>query len=481
MQKNRKTKIIATVGPAINNIESLKNLINAGVNVFRLNFSHGSHEEHLSNINMIRQAADEVNIPVGVLQDLSGPKIRITPIKDETQPLVRGGDVILRQSKTELSDHNVIYSALVNPAEILEAGHTVLIADGALVLQVTNVSNNEVKCLITKGGNLRSRVGLAFPDAEINLPATTEKDMIDFEWGLQNKVDFIAISFVQNAEDIRRLTSKLEHLSNVDRPLIVAKIEMKKALSNIDEILEATDVVMVARGDLGVELPVEKLPSIQKMLIAKSNALGKPVIVATQMLHSMVNSNRPTRAEVTDVATAVNTGADAVMLSEETAIGAYPIESVEYLDKIAREAEHEFNFDIYKLRFDKKSFNQSIPDAIGYASCAAAYSLNAAAIIACTETGFSSKLIAKYRPQQPLYGVSYREPSLRRMCLYWGVTPIRMEASLSHGDEINTALAVIKKRESLTATDIAIITGGLMVHVPGATSVLEIRNFGSIE
>lgn len=476
-KNKRRTKIVATLGPATENLEAVKSLIAAGANIFRLNFSHGSHEEHLKKLHIIRQASEELNMPVGILQDLSGPKIRITQIDADNASLKRDQKVSLSQGKN-LSNNQNIYTSSVNPVEFLQTGRTVLIADGAIALEVESISKEYVECKVTKGGSLRDRVGIAFPDSDLNLPATTEKDMQDLEWGLENQVDFIAVSFVQKALDIEKVTDRIKDYANVDKPLVIAKIEMKVALNNLEGILHASDGIMVARGDLGVEVPVEKVPSIQKDLIERANALGKPVIVATQMLHSMINSNRPTRAEVTDVAYAVESGTDAVMLSEETAIGNYPTESVEYLGKIAEEAEKNFDFEVFRMRFKETDISSSVPDAIAYAACAAAHHLNAAAIAACTETGFSAKLIAKYRPRQALYGMSSRLQSLRRMCLYWGVNPILLETPDSRVNEINNSLRKIQELEGLSDEDIAITTGGLTVRVPGATSVLEIRKFG---
>ena len=476
MNVRRRTKIVATLGPATNQLDRIKELILAGVNVFRLNFSHGSHEEHLENIQKIRAAEEELNVPVAVLQDLSGPKIRITELDDGAKPIVRDEEILLKHgSKT--SDHQTLYSPLLDPTKILKPGHTILLADGVMVLEVLDVTPDAANCKIIRGGSLRSRIGIAFPDSVVDLPATTEKDMKDLSWGLENKVDFVAVSFVQKAADIEKVTDKLKDYSNVERPLVIAKIEMRKAIDNISEILSASDGIMVARGDLGVEFPVEQVPTMQKDIIARANAMGKPVIVATQMLHSMVHANRPTRAEVTDVATAVNSGTDAVMLSEETAIGQYPVESVEYLAKIATEAEKEFNFDIYKRRFELYQSLSPVTDAIAYAACAAAHHLKASAIAACTETGLSARLVAKYRPRQALYGVSTQKLSMRRMCLYWGVVPILLENPDSRGTEIDSALREIKELENLPEDAIGIVTGGLTVRVPGTTSVLEIRTF----
>lgn len=470
--KTRRTKIVATVGPASRSPEQIKKLIMAGVNVFRLNFSHGSHADHGNSLNTIRAQAKELQTYVAVLQDLGGPKVRITNVEGEFAAIQDGQDIQLKFSQNNLSTSQCIYVESVNPTKSLVAGHKVLLGDGGMVLQAQTISSEVVICKIIKGGRIRSRMGIAFPDSNIELPATTSKDFDDLRWGVQNKVDYVAISFVQNAKDILGVREEIKrHKGNVR---VIAKIERKAAVENLEEILDVVDGVMVARGDLGIELPLEKLPMIQKMLIERANYKGLPVIVATQMLQSMITSLRPTRAEVSDVSTAVMNGADAVMLSEETAIGENPVECVQTLSRIALESERSFQFEEYKLRL-RDADSQTIPDAIAYAACGAAVKLQAPAIIACTETGSSARLIAKYRPQQTLYGTSSSEETLRRMCLYWGVNPISCAVSDSHSDETHTAMKAVQKRQNLPNGSIAVITGGLSVRTPGATSVLEVR------
>lgn len=470
----RRTKIIATMGPASSALDRVRELIRAGVNVFRLNFSHGSHESHLAALNTVRAASDELGIPVAVLQDLSGPKIRITDIDGDYAIINDGDEIELRRaaSKQDRSGAQQIFVETVNPAEILQAGQPILLADGIITLQAVEVTKQSVRCRIVKGGRIRSRVGIAFPESRIALPAATEKDLRDLKWGLEHKVDFVAISFVQNARDIQMVREVMLAAGYVVP--IIAKIERRAALENLREILEACDGLMVARGDLGLELPVEQLPRVQRMLIEQANAYGVPAIVATQMLHSMITAVRPTRAEVTDIATAVMTGADAVMLSEETTIGENPVECVRYLGKIAHEAEHGFQFDEFKVRL-KHVDRLAVPDAIAYAACAAAVKINAAAIIACTETGTSARLVAKYRPQQSLYGTSARPETLRRMCLYWGVIPIPCDTAVNRGDEIRIAIETVQRLESLPNGSKAVITGGNLVGTPGATSVMEVQ------
>ena len=470
----RKTKIVSTLGPASSSPEVIRELIKAGVNVFRLNFSHGSHEDHGKLLNIVRSVSKELDAPIAVLQDLSGPKIRITEIAGGSVNLEDGATLKLRSTtdKTLMSDASCIQVMGLDPAQFVKPGEQVLLSDGYIDLRVESVSGPEVTCKIIRGGNLRSKQGIAFPGSMINLPATTEKDLHDLKWGLENGVDYVAISFVQTPEDVKRVR---EFAASQDKEVrIISKIEMKTALKHIDDILELSDGVMVARGDLGVELPVERVPLVQKELIEKANYLGIPVIVATQMMASMVKSIRPTRAEVTDVATAVMAGADAVMLSEETAIGDFPVIAVQYLDRIAREAETTFTFDEYKLRM-RDADKATVPDAIAYAACAASVKVNAGAIICCTETGYSARLVAKYRPQQPLYGLSSRPETVRRLALYWGVCPMDLPRPKNHANEVEIALSKVQLREKMPNGSIAVVTGGLSVATPGATSQLDIR------
>ncbi len=468
----RKAKIIATIGPASRSPEVIRKLITAGANVFRLNFSHGTHEDHLEVLNTIRKVSAELDTYVAVMQDLSGPKIRITDVDENNLTVNDDGQISLNGPSNKLSDASSIHIESVDPSTALEVGQTVLLADGNLVFQVTEVTKDSVLCRVLKGGKLRSKIGIAFPDSALNLPAATEKDLIDLKWGVKNNVDYVALSFVNNAQDILNLKDEIAKLKGDQK--VIAKIERKAAILDIDNILAVTDGIMVARGDLGVNVALERLPILQKLLIERCNERGIPVIVATQMLQSMVTSIRPTRAEVSDVSLAVLNGTDALMLSEETAIGQYPVEAIKYLDHISREAERRFEFLDYRWRY-KDSANQSVPEAIMFAACGAADKCKANVIIACTETGTSARLTAKYRPNQPLYGVSSREETLRRMCLYWGVIPISCKPTETHADEIVTALKEVQIRENLQNGSSAVVTGGLSARSPGSTSILEVR------
>jgi pyruvate kinase len=469
---HRRTKIVATLGPASRGGDKVRALIEAGVNVFRLNFSHGSHDEHLSALRDVREQSAQLDIPTAILQDLSGPKIRIGLVQGDSMTLKDGSEVTLSLANGSPSTPELIYVEGLNPSEILKAGQPVFLADGAVALEARSVSSHTVKCFIVKGGRIRSRVGIAFPESAIDLPATTEKDLVDLAWGIEHKVDYAAISFVQSAEDIERLR-KIIVAQGADIK-IIAKIERKKALQAIREIIDSADGVMVARGDLGLELPLETLPLIQRDLIERCNHRGIPVIVATQMLQSMVSSVRPTRAEVSDIATAVMSGTDAVMLSDETAVGEHPIDAVKFLSRIAHSAELSFEFEEYKLRL-RDSDRDTVPDAVAYAACAAANKVGAGVIVACTETGSSARLVAKYRPQQPLYGVTGNSRTLQRMCLYWGVTPLTLSSVVSREEETSESLKKVAAREKLPSKSRAIVTGGALAKKAGSTTIMEIR------
>ena len=383
-----------------------------------------------------------------------------------------GAELIVRHGKDKACTSQVLYVESLDPAQVLQIGHKVLLGDGILSLETIANNGTEAICKVVMGGRVRSRMGIAFPDSEVLLPATTSKDLVDLRWGIDNSVDFIAISFVRDASDILKLRHEIRKHGGDQR--IIAKIERRSAVQNIESILDVSDGIMVARGDLGVELPLETLPVIQRTLIQQANYRGVPVIVATQMLHSMITSLRPTRAEVSDVSGAVMLGADALMLSEETAIGEHPVEAVRYLSSIAMQAEQSFQFEEYKPRLRESDW-QTVPDAVAYAACGAAIKIDAGAIISCTDTGGSARLVAKYRPQQQLYGASSNPTALRRMCLYWGVTPVSCAVTGTHHDEVDVALRNVQERENLPNGSFAVVTSGLSVREAGSTCVMQIR------
>lgn len=464
----RHTKIVATLGPASSGREQIAALIRAGVNLFRLNFSHGTYEDHEQLLNSIRSCAKELSAIVGILQDLSGPKIRIGMVSDTQAQLVDDQIVLLKLANGGLSNAQQIEVEAVDPTRLLRPGQRVLLADGIIELVAEAVEGGVVRCRTIRGGHLRSRVGIAFPDSLVALPATTDKDMRDLEWGIAHQVDYVAVSFVQSAADIERVRAATRRGPSPAK--IIAKIEHKLAITNFDAILAASDGIMVARGDLGVEFPVERLPLLQRHLVRAAVAEGKPVIVATQLLHSMVTAVRPTRAEVTDVATAVVEGADAVMLSEETAIGKHPSLAVGFLDKIARTIEAEWGL----TGAAPPPATDEIPNAVAYSACAAAQSLRIPMVV-CTDTGESARLVSKYRPQQPLWAVSSDRATLQRLTLQWGVIPLSVEPATNRDQEIEVAVDAVATAGALPSGSNVIVTYGLAIDASDTTCIMEVK------
>jgi pyruvate kinase len=468
----KRTKIVCTLGPATSSVEVIKQLICAGANVFRLNFSHGSHEEHSERLRLIRQAEKELGVHIAVLQDLCGPKIRITAIESGFVELLDRKTTILTAAKNkENTTSDRLYVEGLNPAQYARPGHTVYLSDGIIAISVLSVQGSEVVCEVVKGGRLRAKAGIAFPESQVDLPAATEKDLIDLKWGIENKVDYVAISFVRDESDILRLKQVINESKSDLR--VIAKIERRSAIESIDAIIAACDGLMVARGDLGLEMPLEQIPLLQKLLISKCSLLGKPVIVATQMLSSMVQSIRPTRAEVSDIAAAVSAGTDAVMLSEETAIGEHPVACVQYLAKVAKtiEAAELEQADIKIKSLDKFS----VSDAVAFAACAAAKKVKASAIVACTQSGLSARLVSKYRPAFPIFGASSDTRTLRRLALMWGIVPLVIQTRETRFEEIQESLAKLQIKVGFEPGERVVLIGGSKTNEAGSTSIMEIR------
>lgn len=471
----RKTKIVATLGPASRSAEKVAQIISAGANVFRLNFSHGTHEEHTETIKVIREQSAKAGVPIAVLQDLCGPKVRITAIEGGETTLHDGSEIVLRYGdKKQYSSDSELFVEAFDPARVMREGHKALLADGRVELHAHKISADGVVCKIVSGGQLRGRSGIALPDSKLDLPCLTEKDLTDALWGIENQVDYIALSFVTSAADVNMLRQHL--LDNGAKIPIIAKIERSQALDNLTEIVGVANAVMVARGDLGLELPLERVPIAQKFIIDQANYVGTPVITATQMLQSMVAEVRPTRAEVSDVCTAVLDGTDAVMLSEETAVGKHPVEAVEYLHKILLNSEQEFQFEDRSAKL-KGSDRDSVADATCYAACGAASKIDATAIVACTNSGYTARLVAKYRPRQVLFGATSERKTLGRMALYWGVQPVlfSIREDTMAESEIVTALTTIRNEFGVKPGSRVVVTAGLRAKKSGTTNLMEIR------
>ena len=463
-----KTKIICTIGPASETPEVIRELIQNGMNVARLNFSHGSHAEHLEKIRIIRTEADRLGIPVAILQDLCGPKIRVGKIPEPGVRLVPGRVFVLTSEPVMGSVERVSVSYKALPSEV-KVSDRIMLADGSIKLKVESTDDTQIRCRVINGGVLTSHKGINLPSGTLNVPAITEKDRKDLVFGLENGVDYIAMSFVRNAQDILSVKG-LIHEQNRNVP-VIAKIEKHEALDDIDSIISVADGIMVARGDLGVEVPLENVPNIQKQLIRKANIAGRPVIIATQMLRSMVDAPRPTRAEATDVANGVLDGADAIMLSEETASGDYPVKSVEFMVRIANSIEAQYPHGKYLNLMQREGVSKSV----AYAACILAQDLGAVAIVATTRSGLTAEHISAFRPAQKIIALSPDAGTVRRLCLYWGCIPCFQELSSDTDEMIESAGVSALKTGQLSAGDQVVITAGRPLWVAGTTNMLWVK------
>jgi pyruvate kinase len=465
---SRRTKIVCTIGPASDSEEMIAKLITAGMNVARVNFSHGTHEYHRKVIRRIKEVRKALNKPVAILQDLQGPKIRIGNIKDGIVQLKPGKEFILTSENVSGDEHRASVSLKTLPQEV-SLGHPILLADGNIELRVEKIVSPDIYCKVIVGGKLSSHKGINLPGSEIHVDSTTKKDRKDIVVGIEEGVDAIALSFVRSAADITAARRAIKEAGG-DVP-IVAKIEKHEAVDNIDGIVSAAQAVMVARGDLGVEIELERVPLVQKAIIRICNALGKPVITATQMLQSMVENPRPTRAEATDVANAILDGTDAVMLSEETAAGKYPVEAVMIMDRIARSAESALD----PLKFENIAAQTSTGDAISRSSYFIGKEIEAAAIITPTWSGSTACLVSRFRPKQPIIATTPNESALDFLSLCWGVVPLQIPPSDSLDDMIRLSIEAARHAGYLESGQEVIITGGMPLHVAGKTNFIKVE------
>jgi len=467
-QEMRRTKIVATIGPASSSPEMLKALIEAGATTLRLNFSHGSHEDHERSIRTIRQVSFELNQPVGILQDLQGPKIRLGKFAEGPVTLKRGDRFTITPDDIPGTQEigSVTYDLL---AEEVPPGSTILLDDGRVEMQVESVDRTarRLYCRTVVGGVLSNNKGVNFPGVYLSIPALTEKDKKDLMFGLDQNVDWVALSFVRNPQDVLEIKEIIS--STGKQTPVVVKIEKHEAIEEMEEILSLSDGVMVARGDLGVELPAEEVPILQKRLIKVANRLGIPIITATQMLDSMVNSPRPTRAEISDVANAILDGTDAVMLSNETAVGKYPVEAVTTMAQIARRIEQEGQFP--HLKDSRPSITNAISQAVGNI----AEQLNAAAIMSLTKTGATARNVSKYRPITPILAVTPHVDVARRLQMVWGVRPLVVLDSSSSDEVFATAINLAQESNLLTGGDLVVMTAGTLSGVSGSTNFIRVE------
>lgn len=472
----RKTKIVCTIGPASESEEMLEKLMNAGMNVARLNFSHGSHEEHKARIDTIRKVAKRLNKTIGLLLDTKGPEIRTHNMKDGLIVLEKGKEVIVSMNEVEGTPEkfSVTYENLINDVNI---GSYILLDDGLVELQVKEINKDkgEVKCDILNTGELKNKKGVNLPGVKVNLPGITDKDADDIRFGIKENVDFIAASFVRRPSDVLDIRQILEE--EKAEITIFPKIENQEGIDNIEEILEVSDGLMVARGDMGVEIPPESVPMVQKDLIRKCNKLGKPVITATQMLDSMQRNPRATRAEASDVANAIYDGTDAVMLSGETAAGQYPEEAVKTMRNIAVSAEAAQDYK--KLLSDRtKLVETSLVNAIGVSVAHTALNLNVKAIVAATESGSTARTISKYRPHSDIIAVTPSEKTARQCAIVWGVNPVVKEGRKTTDALLNNAVATAVETGRVSNGDLIIITAGVPTGEKGTTNMMKIHLIG---
>ncbi len=465
----RNTKIVCTIGPASEQVDTLKEMIRAGMNVARFNFSHGSHREHGQRIAAVRQAAAELGARVALLLDTKGPEVRLGEIQPGT--VLEDGAELILTTETICGNAQRLSVNYAGLPQDVSPGQVILLDDGAIELEVLDTSATEIRCRVCHGDAISSRKGVNVPGVKLSLPNPTEQDIKDMEFGLEQGIDFLAMSFVRSAADVLGMRRELE--KRQARVAIIAKIENYDGVNNLEEILQVADGIMVARGDLGVEIPVEEVPLVQKSIIDACNRVGKPVITATQMLESMIHTPRPTRAEASDVANAILDGTDAVMLSGETAMGLFPVAAVATMARIARRAEKGLSY--ADLLSKRRPVEQTATEAISHASCTIAYELDAAAIITPTASGSTARQVAKYRPRAPILATCPDEKVLNQLCLVWGVEPLLVERFTSTDEMVNAAVAAAIFSGKVKQGDLVVITAGVPAGVPGTTNLLKVH------
>ena len=471
----RKTKIICTLGPSTDKEGVLRELIANGMNVARFNFSHGSHEEHLGRLEKLKALREELGKPVAALLDTKGPEIRLKDFKNGVENLVAGQTFTLTTRDVEGTNEicTITYKDL--PMDV-EPNGTIMLDDGLIKLQIQTVNDTDIVCTVLNNGKIKNKKGVNVPGVHLSMPYMSQRDKDDIIFGIQQGYDFIAASFVRTAQDVYDIRNLLNQYDSNIR--IIAKIENREGVNNIDSILAAADAVMVARGDLGVEIDFTELPGIQKTIIDRSFSFGKPIVTATQMLDSMIVNPRPTRAEISDVANAIYDGTSAIMLSGETAAGAYPVEALKTMSAIAERTEQEG----FHLRGRTMDFNPgkiSVSDATAHAACLTARDVNAAAIVTVSESGTTARLLSKYRPQQPIIACVMREQVQRQLSLSWGITPLMMSLAHSTDELIEMSTALAKENGYLHNGELAVVTAGVPVGVSGTTNMIKIHMVGN--
>ncbi|MBM7555629.1 pyruvate kinase [Halanaerobacter jeridensis] len=472
----RRTKIVCTIGPASDDKETLTELIDAGMNVARLNFSHGDHAEQKAKLERIREITNnnEGDRKAAILLDTKGPEIRTGKLETDEKVYLEKGQEFIVTTEDIAGNSDKVSISYKGICDDLETGDTILVDDGLIGLEVKEIQDPEITCEVINGGKLGSTKGVNLPGVPVRLPAITEKDVNDIKFGIENEVDFIAASFIRKADDVLSIREILEeHDADIN---IIAKIENQEGVENVDEILEVADGLMVARGDLGVEIPPEEVPAAQKMMIKKCNRAGKPVITATQMLDSMIENPRPTRAEASDVANAIYDGTDATMLSGETAMGDYPVASVDTMNRIARETEKALQ---YEQLIDRPDLTpaKTITNSICHDTCKTAYELDASAIITSTRSGYTARMVSKYRPYAPIIAVTPNKKVFNKLILSWGVKPVLADITQNTDEMIDKSVEATKEAGYIENGDLAVITAGAP-GVPSTTNLLKVEIVG---
>jgi pyruvate kinase len=466
MAMERRTKIVATLGPASDSRERLRALIEAGVDAVRFNLSHGTHADHSERAWLVREIAADLRRPVALIADLQGPKLRIGEL-DEAVVLRAGDDITVCSEEAARDGELPVAPAVIG--DVLAPGHDVLIDDGLVRLRVDEVERGRARCAVVVGGTVTSHKGVNLPGVPLPIPSLTRKDMDDLDWALETGVDFVALSFVRSPADVRDLRALLEGAGS--HAHVIAKIEKAEAIDVLDDVLAETDAVMVARGDLGVEIGPAVVPLVQKRIIHKSLELGKTVITATQMLETMIHSPEPTRAEASDVANAILDGTSAVMLSGETAVGEYPVEAVAYMDRIARAVEPSMD---YRHELPDAAENPTIGQAMSNAACDLAEALQAKAILVPTFSGRTASAVARLRPRRPIVALTHVDWAMRQLALEWGVTPVLIPETGNVEDLWRRAVDAAREAGIVESGDRVVITAGTAVNIPGSTNVIKV-------
>ena len=471
----RKTKIICTLGPSTDKEGVLRELVANGMNVARFNFSHGSHEEHLGRLEKLKSIREELGKPVAALLDTKGPEIRLKDFKNGTEMLEAGQMFTLTTREVEGTKEicSITYKDL--PQDV-QPGGTIMLDDGLIKLQIQTVNDTDIVCKVLNSGKIKNKKGVNVPGVHLSMPYMSQRDRDDIIFGAQQGFDFIAASFVRTAQDVYDIRNLLNEYDSDIR--IIAKIENREGVNNIDSILAAADAVMVARGDLGVEIDFTELPGIQKTIIERSFSFGKPIVTATQMLDSMIVNPRPTRAEISDVANAIYDGTSAIMLSGETAAGAYPVEALKTMSAIAERTEQE-NHSRFAPLTESTNGKISVSDATAHAACLTAKDVNAAAIVTVSESGNTARLLSKYRPEQPIIACVMKEQVQRQLALSWGITPLMMSLAHSTDELIEMSTSLAKENGYLHNGELAVVTAGVPVGVSGTTNMIKIHMVGN--